>query len=191
MLTINNTSCRLTSSESLLLTSVHGYSSVKINSAPSLPHFSLIQGLSHRQQREEYGVTSAPPPSGAPLFQDTSGVPSYPPMSGPQQLLANPVVAATAMHYSQELASRGQAYVDQNVGTQFVSTQYITLWSCRLHSHTHTHITHTTLAHPFTSHTPPSHIPLHHITHTTLTHPLTSHHTHHPHTFPYHTYVPD
>ena len=156
-----NTSCRLTSSESLLLTSVHGYSSVKINSAPSLPPFSLIQGLSHRQQREEYGVTSAPPPSGAPLFQDTSGVPSYPPMSGPQQLLANPVVAATAMHYSQELASRGQAYVDQNVGTQFVSTQYITLWSCRLHSHTHTH----------TSHTPPSHIPLHH--------------THHPHTSPY------
>ena len=180
MLTINNTSCRLTSSESLLLTSVHGYSSVKINSAPSLPHFSLIQGLSHRQQREEYGVTSAPPPSGAPLFQDTSGVPSYPPMSGPQQLLANPVVAATAMHYSQELASRGQAYVDQNVGTQFVSTQYITLWSCRLHSHTHTHTHHT--HHPRTSL---------YITHTTLTYPLTSHHTHHPHTFPYHTYVPD
>jgi len=40
-------------------------------------------------------------------------------MSGPQQLLANPVVTATAIHYGTELASRGQSYVDQNVGAQY------------------------------------------------------------------------
>lgn len=83
-----------------------------------LYHFSP-QGLNRRQQTEGYGVPSGPPPPNAPLFQDTSGVPSFPPMSGPQQLLANPVVTATAIHYGTELASRGQSYVDQNVGAQY------------------------------------------------------------------------
>jgi len=77
-------------------------------------------GLNRRQQTEGYGVPSGPPPPNAPLFQDTSGVPSFPPMSGPQQLLANPVVTATAIHYGTELASRGQSYVDQNI-ERFVS----------------------------------------------------------------------
>ena len=163
--------------------------SVNINSARPPPPLSrsLYQGLSHRQQREDYGVPSPPPPSAAPLFQDTSGVPSYPPMSGPQQLLTNPVVAATAMHYSQELASRGQAYVDQNVGTRVMSTQCIILGPVG-YAHTHSshtpsshpppHTHHTTLTHhppPHSSHIPPSHTYSHH-THT--------HHTHHPHTSP-------
>ena len=36
-------------------------------------------------------------------------------MSGPQQLFNNPMVTAAAMHYGQDMASRGQAYMEANV----------------------------------------------------------------------------
>lgn len=44
-----------------------------------------------------------------------SGAPSFPPMVPAQQLFNNPMVTEAAVHYGHQLASQGQAMVDQKV----------------------------------------------------------------------------
>ena len=55
-------------------------------------------------------------------FYVRSGAPSYPPMMA-QQLMSNPMMTTAAMHYGQELTSRGQAVVEQNVRGQTLLKQ--------------------------------------------------------------------
>lgn len=60
-----------------------------------------------------------PNPSGgqtAPLFQDTSGMPSFPHVGTAQQLLSNPMVTQAAVNYGQGLVDIGQSYIDRSVG---------------------------------------------------------------------------
>ncbi|KAL5463906.1 hypothetical protein EMCRGX_G032855 [Ephydatia muelleri] len=74
-------------------------------------------GLS--QRNTGYGIPSGavdPGMTSAPLFHDTSGAPSFPPMVPAQQLFNNPMVTEAAVHYGHQLASQGQAMVDQKIG---------------------------------------------------------------------------
>ena len=54
--------------------------------------------------------SGAPPPPAGQGMADTA-----------QMLVSNPMFSAAAQQYGQNLASRGQAYIDQNV-SQYLST---------------------------------------------------------------------
>lgn len=54
-----------------------------------------------------FAYSGAPPPPSGPAMADAA-----------QMFVSNPMITAAAQEYGQNLASRGQAYVDQHVSIQ-------------------------------------------------------------------------
>ncbi len=66
-----------------------------------------------------------------------SGAPSYPPVMGDaQQFLSNPMVTQAAMHYGQEVATHGRAYMEAHVRAVTPSLCLLKLHPEHTHAHT-------------------------------------------------------